>query len=448
MSLTTYQQQKKTNLLIDLDSLLDTRLGTIRTLYPDNDFEIEQNKLYRLRISDEMNLVDARIDPLKYTASYLKRDKVILRNSRISLVVAYLRKMLENLQGIMVGNNPILQDIKVTVNTYPYQLDITEKQLFAAGVQANIGLKEPPQLRYIEPETLTLKYMDENDYFMYVVYDFNGWASAAFDDRKADSLEAMGLRRIENFTVIAPRLAVSVEAHEEAKKELKKSGLPLDMNELAIMPWGALFDLELIDPVFFTEFEQQIADQVMTNITKSTSPIDLEVDIASGYLHMLENVRTPKEHLAFYADRLEVVSKLINEQVKLGSQMNVDKLRCLLAEQRFLNDCICVYVPNFPAQDYERYVDSLMSWFDWTVDYAEVTEEHWNARGVGVKRLVKTVPKTDREGRVFVAIDDYIDQKTKEAIKKGQHLPSAIMEEPVLEPINQEVINKFFEDIQ
>lgn len=437
----------KPNVLIELDALLDTRAGTVRKLYPDVVDDLLKNKAYRKRIDDNLNDVDPRIDALSFSMAYAKRDIETLDNSFSSLMIGFTKKLLSGLEHVIMGNNPVIRAANVHINIYPYDLDDNRAELIVLAVSAALGLREKATAVSLAPADINSDFIKKSGISTYILYDLNTWVSSAFPDVQGPDLASVGLERLENFTVIAAKIAIDKRKEEEAREELAKYGMSDAFEYLSHLTWNLLFELQLLDPVFYTEFSSEEAEKIMSLVEKSSSPIDIEVSIISEFYHILGLTTTKRGNIVALSEQLVKCSAKIAELATVTDKEQIDELRILLAEQRFITDSLSFLMPSQPALDFERYIDSRMSDFDISMENSEVSEEKWNSIGVKCRRLVRNVPSMGKEAYLLVCAEDCVDANGVE--RKKDHLLSSVFAfPPVLEPMTLTELEKYQEEME
>lgn len=439
----------KRPMLVMLDAILDTRMGTIRTMHPEFADELLTNKNYRLRKSDEMQYVDSRIDAFAFQSRYIKRDIEVFMASRKSLIATYLIQLIKKLQLVIDGNNPLLDGVDVYVNYYPYEFTQEQQLLVSAGITAALGLVKPVIMVSVPVKDITLDFLKERNVFAFVLYDFNEWTCAALPDDKVDKFEHLGLEKIDNLTVIASKIAISEAKALEVEKLVSNINAPWAMDDLTSITWSLLFDLELIDPVFFTEHDESIAEKVMSVIEKSSSPIDIEVGLVAEYYKLLKGLTSPTELMGVLSGELVIVANDLHvKMAAIGTDSyDVNGVRVLLAKQRFLNDAISTFVPSQPATDFERYVDAQMSHFDTSLEASEISEHNWNKIGVACRRITREVPQLSRTAYILVCLDTVVDDNGVTRTK-GSILPSHLQFDAMLDDMPLSEVDAFSKEMQ
>ena len=432
---------EKPNLLVELEALLDLRIATVRKVYPQVSENLLNNKAYRMRLSDELHLIDPLIDQLSYSLQYAGRDVETLDYAKPTLMIGFMHKFLEKLQGVINSNNPVVTDCKVFVNVYPIELDEERQALLAAGITAALRLIEPVEIVSLEPKQITAHFIQSSQIHTYICYDLDRWVTNAFPDVR----DASVVKHIENFTCIAANLARSESDALKAKEEFAKHGMEDAYEYFSVLIWQSLFELELLDIGYFTEFDPKEAERIMNDVEKSNSPIDVEVEIVSEFYNILGSITTPREQINKTTARMIAVSNEIKELI--GDIDQLQKVRILLAEQRFLTDTLAYFVPSMPAVDFERYVDSLTSIFDISYENSEISESKWNSRGVACRRIERQVASMGKTVYLLVVREDCTaDDGT--FYKKNTLLPSVHSIEPHIEPVDDAKMNEFIEDMK
>ena len=213
---------------------------------------------------------------------------------------------------------------------------------------------------------------------------------------------------------------------------------------LSVLPWNLLFELQLLDPVFYTEFSPEQAEKIMSLVEKSSSPIDIEISMISEFYHILGLTSTKVGNIEAISDQLVECAERIRE-IRTNPE-RLDDLRILLAEQRFLTDSLSFFLPSQPSLDFERYIDSRMSDFDISMENSEMSEEKWNSLGVKCRRLVRNVSSIGKDAYLLVCAEDCVD--VNGVLRKKNHLLRSVFAfPPVLEPMPETEIKQFIEEI-
>ncbi len=242
---------KVEGILVDLDSLLDTRLGTLSGISPDLARQALTAPGYLTRTTDTFVGVEEAV----YKAAYAQRDIQTLKQSVMTGIVSYLRSILKQLKDQAV-TQPTHDAIRVDVNVFPYdpspdELAVLHEVLLyrltggMATEAQEFDLVTVDIVNY-SPESLTPAHCKAN-YGALVMYDPWNWLnlhSEAFPDRT---------KRLPEVILYAPRLYSNREPNEkelsDLKMELRNIPDPFTSLEMAISP---IVGLTLIDVVHFS----------------------------------------------------------------------------------------------------------------------------------------------------------------------------------------------------
>lgn len=435
---------QKSRILIELDALIDTRLGTVRKLYPEVAEDLKMSKRYRMRRDDLLHRIDPRIDEREYQLAYDGRDIETLDVSFSSLMIGYVHKLLAKLQTVIDSNNPVIQDAQLVINTYPYRLSEDQVKMIAIATATAIGTTGVIDTVYRSPGEVTLDWLETNGFLAYILYDFNMWTMCALPDheRHGGDIASMGLRRYENLTIFAARVAKDADLEDQSRKEFSEYGMGEMYDEMITLPWNLLFELEFLEPMFYTEYNQELADHIMSFVEKSNSPIDLEVGLIADFYHLLGLTTTTKSNIIHVTKRMTEVAMELSKLTSVTSKDDIDRMRMLIAEQRFLTDSLSYLMPSQPALDFERFMDSNMSKFDVTRENSDISENKWNSLGVPCRRIVRNVKTLGHDAFILVVAEDCTDLDGVFRAKNTL-LPSVMCFAPILEAIPTSEVDEF-----
>lgn len=443
----------KKNILVDIDAILDTRLGVIRNKYGDEVAqEILESKAYHTRVSDEFHLIHPAIKKEEYALAYLARNDIDLLSSRISCGIHYLKQFINRVSIELDGNNPFLADIHLVINFGRYDISDADVALIMAGISYVI---DAPQLTMeavrLDIRDITLQWLDDHAFYLYFLYDFNIWSSTVLPDREAKDLAELGLKRYENLLVSSALLVNSESEYRELQNAITESGFGEMANTILEMPWNILFELELLPASLFCEYDPERMEEAMKNLSIPNSAIDTAVDIAREYMRLKYHRDVPmRDKLADLKIELEKNHNELMELLPLvGNEdlsNNVDKLRIVMARKRFLTDVCSSIIPSNPTADFECFYDSLMSYFDVTEEAVKESEKYWNEKGIKCNMFVKEIPRFNSVIYVLYVHEDCTDLDGKDW-KKNDLLHSHLMFDTPLQPLAPAILKEFMESL-
>lgn len=230
---------------VDMDVLLDTRLGTVMKLHGAQVVNAILESGYHDRKDD--NFPGVNVEAFK--ALYAARDLEIVALSAMTNIVSLLQEIIPKLiQQAM--KRPFHNGVRIVVNTHPYQLskdDTAEIVAIVAYHLRNFTELEIP-VRFesvtLTDAELTPQYCMSNFSTM-LMYDVNNWLSA--------QQHALLTNPIPKVTFIAPALFTvhtpTDEEFEELRKQLDWGPTPFHYMEKAVKP---TINLKLMSPGLFS----------------------------------------------------------------------------------------------------------------------------------------------------------------------------------------------------
>jgi hypothetical protein len=226
---------------VELDTLLDTRLGTIAKINPEI-AELLANTDYQTRKEDKFEGVDSEAFKLAYST----RDEETLELSVVTNMIEFLSSMTVNLteQGIV---RPYHDGAKVVVNYYPYILSVEVRDELVAVISKWLNGLVPVEVVYITPAELTIGYCKECFSIM-IMYDYLSWMNARSEE--------FITQRIDSITLYGPAIYFNdMPDTKELEKVTTEVMHPLKAMEFLASP---LVGLRLIDISFFSVITKKI----------------------------------------------------------------------------------------------------------------------------------------------------------------------------------------------
>lgn len=224
---------------VDLDCLLDSRLGTL--LNEGYSFEDIISNGYHERNSD--SFFDLSIEDFK--ALYDKRDTDVLAQSKLTNLIFIIKNILKEYLSVLDAS-PVYNQIKLYVNVWPYKLDAYEEEQMVLSIKRWINYMVPIEVINISPEHLTTFWVNTHVDTMFK-YDFHDWLTI--------QRHAFNRQQLTEVKLLGPALYhVKVPTEEEIQSAIKDikthtvSSL-FEATEVLAMP---LIDLNIIDVSHFS----------------------------------------------------------------------------------------------------------------------------------------------------------------------------------------------------
>lgn len=183
----------KYTVLVELDVLLDTVMGTLRNIEESKgSLDIDVIK-YIARTSNVPAEYTSKLTLEEYTAAWDTRDRSVLKLSRPSHALLYLREFLSSHQQPDLEHPDYIQG-NVVVNTYPYNLDKTElRELFT--LLKEILVVDTLKHVHMPYSEITPLYIEQH-FNQIIIRDLNAWS--------ATNLELLAKTPLKEVTLTCP----------------------------------------------------------------------------------------------------------------------------------------------------------------------------------------------------------------------------------------------------
>ncbi|EKD22610.1 MAG: hypothetical protein ACD_84C00038G0007 [uncultured bacterium] len=230
------KNEKREGIYVELDVLLDTRMGTLKRINSDLADKIALSETYHSR---EHDVFDG-IDPTQFKEVYQNRDVLTLSMSLLTNAIPLIRHLISQL-GEQAIARPFHDGGEVFLNYYPYQLsreDVDEIQKAMTIWMQGIA---PVTLINIPPNNLTPSYCKEN-YSLMLMYEYASWI-----DMHAEEFAKV---QIPDVTLFVPAIYFEKKpTEEELKGMVKESMHPMQAIEFLA---STIIGLKLIDVMHFS----------------------------------------------------------------------------------------------------------------------------------------------------------------------------------------------------
>lgn len=228
------------NIYLDLDTILDTRMGTLSKMNSDYPVSVLNSGNYHRRLSDEFEVTSLE----EFREAYAQRDLDTLKRSVLTNVVFFLRRLIKDSLVSAVINQHV-EKLCFTVNVYPY--DFTDPDLvdmLVGCIMFHTYASSTVQIVSISNEELTPEHCEKN-YQIMLRYHWVDWV-----DKHKEYFEQRG---IPGVTLVVPELFYEgVPTSDDIESlDLKKQN-PFHMVEAVTAP---LFRLKHMPASLFSIHE-------------------------------------------------------------------------------------------------------------------------------------------------------------------------------------------------
>lgn len=219
------------NILTDLDSLFDTRLGIAFAISSQDTIRSIEDNSYYNRVYNSIG----NIPPIVLEAFYNRRNKQILKYCKPTAIFnLLLDQFIDNRDDIR--NNEVKEEIKIVVNTYPYLLSDSESVTLLGQLSRMFGTPNI-ELVNLSKDELTPDWIHQNQIQTAFLYSGLEWLDYQIAKTDIDK------NPINNLLLVIPALARS----KQEDVVLDKSFFLLLKEKMKIFA-----DLIIIDVKYFS----------------------------------------------------------------------------------------------------------------------------------------------------------------------------------------------------
>jgi hypothetical protein len=195
---------------VELDCLLDTRLGTVVRLDELAAVKLINDERYYAREHDDFSVIIPGFDDQAFRELYKNRDEETLVQSRPTNMLAALYGMMEKLVLDSI-NTPLIDKVEIDVNLYPYKLDKETVDDIKIMIMTYLPFQVRVNAVYLPPAHLTPAHIKET-YGLIILYNLSEW----FEFNLAGLQSSV---RIPAVTMMAPALYLGKD-HVPTKDQL------------------------------------------------------------------------------------------------------------------------------------------------------------------------------------------------------------------------------------
>lgn len=225
---TTFDDYK---IIIPLDVILDTHMGTAALINPKAPLEIIENN-YVKRESNDLWRLTEYFSREEFIDRYNKRDITTLKASILSNISKYILNMI---QAKLAESTDRGGDLRVTViiNGFPYVINKELETYLCAVVHRLFLALVSVELRDLTMEDLTVGYLKNNNILSVFLNDFNDWIKIHFDELEKNPYPRLEIYAPMFCNDLKSKLENSI-ANGEIDEELVKEMSPFRATEIAL----------------------------------------------------------------------------------------------------------------------------------------------------------------------------------------------------------------------
>lgn len=184
-------------ILIDLDSILDTRLGTLHCNNPEAALDlVTRTEYWHRTFTDWSKLTNGKVTDDEFNQWWAKRGNTELHASRMTNIILVLMKIVNDYFNNL-DEGVVTDELALTVNIYPYSLDGEEMDDMSMILRTYLNADLFIEYISASPEEITPTYLHDN-YAAMIIWDFHTWIKL--------QAEALVKRPCPTINVIGPKL--------------------------------------------------------------------------------------------------------------------------------------------------------------------------------------------------------------------------------------------------
>lgn len=228
------------NIYIDLDAILDTRLGTLSKYDQELAIRVLMSGNYHNRKED----VFEDISKEEFRELYSKRDKEILATSALTNISKVLKELISDIIKQSIAT-PYQSGVKVTINVFPYKLDDIEKEEISIAMEAIASGVAIIEIINVSPEELTPAYCKQS-FSVMIKYDYEDWMNI--------QTKAFETKRLSDIVLFAPGIFFGqIPTENEIENFAKDAFHPLRAIEILA---SGIIGMRLLDVEFFSIYSK------------------------------------------------------------------------------------------------------------------------------------------------------------------------------------------------
>lgn len=228
----------KLKIYVELDCLLDTRIGTVAMISEDLATQVLKNG-YHQRLEDTFK----DVNPIEFKERYNNRNIDTLKYSTITTVIPLLRHLCTLIYEETISR-PYHSGPEIILNIYPYFMTDETVTAIRSAVERWMGLMTPVTISRIEPKDL--KPVLCKDFSLMIMYDPTVWFN--------ENLEELLKKPLRDVTLYIPKLYRNRQdkTDEEIAKDTEEVMDPFSALDLIMKP---IIDINQLEVYYFSIFD-------------------------------------------------------------------------------------------------------------------------------------------------------------------------------------------------
>lgn len=271
----------RTPIYFCIDSLLDTRLGTLAKMDDDFAFYALLNG-YMDRWTDDPEAYLPTVDADAYWKAYAERDIETLKRSHPTDHALDAHALITDLEERHSAGDPTVQLLPVIhVNYYPYKLTPEQVVEMTKSIRAIIHCRSEVKLISIPTEKLTTEYFAMNGYGAVYMYNYKEWVEKVITERINNGVKFQSCPEVVFYFPALTSSASALEVYAECEREFGR--VPNACESLRLL-CARFFGLEWVSPTYYS-----ISPTILFPDEKQKEPPEPSNAVADKYLFDADN---------------------------------------------------------------------------------------------------------------------------------------------------------------
>ena len=239
-------------ILVDLDSLLDTRAGTLAKINPEAAVQALTLDYYNREWDDFKGFNQS-----EFLAAYHARDIETLELSILSGMYYFLMARFSDIRRQIIEEK-VYDGIELIINVYPYKLDQDDMDAIGVAMSTHFTTIESVKVVNMSYDELDAEYC--SSFVALILYDWHDWCNARKEWSMVDGCLPKGLRTIFDVTVWAP---ATYKKEPPTEAEMLEYKAEHDVHPFKELEFNCtpLFRLEFIHVRYFCLVREGINDK-------------------------------------------------------------------------------------------------------------------------------------------------------------------------------------------
>lgn len=414
-------KSESVGIMFCLDSILDTRHGTIKKTHPELFDRIRNSAKYYLRKTDRWDKIHPSLDNTLLSLRYSGRNVETIKNSQLTMVVRAAIDLITDVIEKIKDNNPHIAAFYFVINVYPYNLtvelitEIARKFLIQLGYpDAPIGFVNKP-FKEIGPA-----FLKEQNIRYWYCYHYEEWLRDNFEPlhgkEPSSSDQIVGSPETKMFV---PMLAQDQEGVDKFLDELDEK-IYIDQFTLVKVIFRNIVEFEFLPVSTFCTIDVEKFTQLEKSLEMEKSEV-----LAAGQTAVKEIMNRVGDTDLPNSDKvnqiLEHIGSLVYSLKVNNNKDNINIFKTELALMNFQLMKLYNLTPFNAGEDLEEILNQMVLTVDTSEEDYLCTETHWNQLGVKTIKREITLDNNEIIYRCICAEDTEI--KGYSVIKAGQILP-------------------------